>query len=244
MRLFCTLLAVLLLPWASRAATETYAEPVIESSEDVMPMAKLVVDEAVPAKPATASSPNSETMQPPNEAAVVEKLESARKVAESEIPVLTEKKAEKKSDGSAFQRLMITLGVFAAALCGILFGLKRWSGKRGNSRTNPKIKVLTQHALGSKKSLAIIQVAGESILIGVTDNNINMIKTLALIDDEVPEHLPNNFDNAFVDYDEPERLGPASRKLLPPVEREDFTMQGLGEIRDKVSTRLKNMKHL
>ena len=41
--------------------------------------------------------------------------------------------------------------------------------------------------------MAIIRVAGESILIGVTDSHISMIKSLSLIDDEVPSEVPQKF---------------------------------------------------
>ena len=60
-----------------------------------------------------------------------------------------------------------------------------------------QIKVLSQHYLGPKKSLVIVRVAGESILVGVTDSNISMIKSLALIDDEVPVETPKNFADAL-----------------------------------------------
>ena len=38
---------------------------------------------------------------------------------------------------------------------------------------------------------------GESILLGVTDHNINMIKTLSFIDDEVLDEVPKNFESTI-----------------------------------------------
>ena len=74
---------------------------------------------------------------------------------------------------------------------------KWWSKKNTKSLGGTKIQVLSTHYLGPKKSLSIVQVAGESLLLGVTDQNINMIKTLSLIDDEVPATTPNNFENVI-----------------------------------------------
>jgi flagellar protein FliO/FliZ len=100
-------------------------------------------------------------------------------------------------------------------------------------------------------------VAGESLLIGVTENNINLIKALALIDDEVPAHLPNHFDGALDSFedgqeypDDPGAYAPAAARrgeesARPPA-REDydsFAMRGLSEIRDVVSGRIGQRKN-
>jgi len=149
------------------------------------------------------------------------------KLPESQIPVLASQKDEKKSSTNPIARLLITLGVLAVVLGATLFGVKRYAASRNlGPRSSTKIRVLTQHPLGPKKSLAIIQVAGESILVGITDQNISMLKTLSLIDDEVPQNVPNRFEVAF------------------DQEEDDFASQDLGRIRDTVSSRLKNMRNL
>jgi flagellar biosynthetic protein FliO len=153
------------------------------------------------------------------------------KLPENQIPVLTGPKDTKKATGGGMTHIFITLGVLATALGAAIYGLKRMAANRGKATSGTKIKVLTQHSLGPKKNLAIIQVAGEAILIGVTDHTISMIKPIALIDDEFPEELPRNFNSAL---DEMEPETPA---------QDDFAMQGLSEIRDKVSTRLRSMKN-
>ena len=61
---------------------------------------------------------------------------------------------------------------------------------------------MAQHYLGPKKSLAVVRVAGESILVGITDNNINMIKSLALLDEEIPDVTPNDFNQLIEKDDE------------------------------------------
>lgn len=67
----------------------------------------------------------------------------------------------------------------------------------GSKNTQNQIKVLTQFYLGPKKSLAIVRVAGESVLIGITDQNINMIKSLSLLDEDIPESVPKDFLEEF-----------------------------------------------
>lgn len=160
------------------------------------------------------------------------------KRAESEIPVFADKVEAKKASGSSLERLMISLVVVCAILGASLLGLKRWSARRGKNIASPtKINVLTQHYLGPKKSLAIIQVAGEAILIGITDQNISMLKTLALIDDEVPGVVPKNFSD---ELDNEETAAAAARQLAEEGydEEENFALRGLSEVRDMVSTRL------
>lgn len=157
---------------------------------------------------------------------------------ESEIPVFTDKSEVKKAAGSSLERLVMTLFVICALLGATLFGLKRWAARRGKNVASPtKIQILTQHHLGPKKSLAIIQVAGEAILIGITDQNISMLKTLALIDDEVPGHVPRN----FVDELDNDETAAEARQALADEgfdgEPENFAMKGLNDVRDMVSTR-------
>lgn len=183
-----------------------------------------------------------------------EKKVDTSKMPENEIPVLTSTKSAKKAEGGMMERIMITLGVLAVALGAAAFGLKRWAAKSGAKNQNTKIKVLTQHMMGPKKSLAIVQVAGETILIGVTDHNISMLKTLSLLDEEIPEEVPRNFGARLADFDEDEVLPPPvpkakkeqrSRRMDDDTDaQEDFAMRGIAEIRDVVSTRLRGLKNL
>lgn len=196
-----------------------------------------------------------------DEATALPVPEKTAKLPEHQIPVLTNTKA-KKSQESNFGRLMITLGVLAILLGATLFGLKRWSARGTKQAQTTRIKVLTQHHLGPKKSVAIIQVAGESILVGITDHNISMLKTLSLIDDEVPAEVPNRFDNTLdsmvdegAEYEEAPSRRNQAYEAAPrrsnrraeagdEFEGEDFAMRGLSDIRDTVSKRLKNMRNL
>jgi flagellar biosynthetic protein FliO len=163
-------------------------------------------------------------------AAAGSKKIDSNKLPENEIPVLSAAKAEKKSESNPFFKIIMTLAVVATALGAAAFGVKKLAGRTGKKGLSTRINVLTTHHLGPKKNLMIVQVAGETLLIGVTDHNISMLKTLALIDDEIPASVPQRFDHSMEDF-----IGD---------EDEPIAMRGLDQIRDTVSTRLKNMRNI
>jgi flagellar biogenesis protein FliO len=125
---------------------------------------------------------------------------AAKTLSESQIPAFHEQKSVKASDSSAWMRL-IGSGIFMILVTVVLFIAVKKMGKRKNIiGKKAKIDIIHQHFLGPKKSIALVQVAGETILIGITDHNINMIKSVALIDDEV-EGQPQDF-HGFLDEEE------------------------------------------
>lgn len=117
----------------------------------------------------------------------------AAKLNEDQIPLsigATKKAAESTSGTTkALMSMMIVLVLIASTY----YFVRRYKFSNTINKSNTRIQVLSQHFLGPKKSLAIIHVAGESILVGITDQNISMIKSLSLIDDEVPADTPNSF---------------------------------------------------
>ncbi len=167
---------------------------------------------------------------------------------ESEVPVHFDSVKEKSAEKTSLPRILISLAVVFSLLGGAIFALKNWTKTRSVQNGGVKIRILTQHHLGPKKSLAIVQVAGESILIGITDQNISMLKSLALIDDEIPAGQPNKFDDALYNYEEEAgEIGKhfSLQKESPAVsEPEEFALRGISEIRDVVSRRLKGMRHI
>ncbi len=151
---------------------------------------------------------------------------------EYEIPVFLKTEPKKaKAKSSFWKRLLYSLGILAVLSVFGFFGLRQWKKSRiANPGTS--IKVITQHYLGPKKSLAVVRIAGESILIGVTDHTITHIKDLALLEEEVPE-----IENTFTDS-----LYNADQKIdAPEAEEDQFALTG---IKDLVSDRLKNMRQL
>ena len=141
-------------------------------------------------------------------------------LAESEIPVHLETVKKSTNTDSPWARMFMGIAIAGILSAGAFVLIRRAKNKNGVKNTATQIKVLTQHYLGPKKSLAIIRVAGESILIGVTDQNISLIKELSLIDDEIPTQVPKDFNQSLEDA-------------------EDFSMTG---IKDFVSTKLKSMR--
>lgn len=106
-------------------------------------------------------------------------------LSEDQIPVFRNEKSAKSSASSNWYRVIGSL-IFVLAVTGVMVVVVKKSAKTKNvASKKAKIEILHQHFLGPKKSVALIQVAGEAILIGVTDQNINMIKPVALIDDEL-----------------------------------------------------------
>lgn len=170
----------------------------------------------------TAISPSEESNQSITESSITQ-------LAENEIPVLQDKKVATSESQGSLTRILLTAGILAALGLGSYLFIRGYS--KPISSSSMQIKVLTQHHLGPRKSLAIIRVAGESILIGITEQNISMIKSLSLLDEDIPEVNENSFS---------ESMKKAGSSTLAKID-DDFSMQG---IRDKVSQKLRNMKNL
>lgn len=173
----------------------------------------------------------------------------AEALAESEIPLNLEKGKKASAEGRGVFRILFTLSMLGVLGTGAFFFLRKYKVPKA-MKHQTQIKVLQQHYLGPKKSLAIVRVAGESILIGVTDHNISMIKSLSLLDDEVPEEAPASFGKVLgqsakdVDFDEAEEAPappPRKRSARDLDTDEEFAISG---IKDIVSKRLKGMRSI
>lgn len=149
---------------------------------------------------------------------------------ESQVPVFkapAEKAAvaEKKSTLALWLRMLGSLAVVVALIASGAVAFKKWPHAKGGSRHAKMIQILGQHSLGAKKNLAVVRVAGETILIGVTDQNINLLKTLSLLDEDLPgESIASK--SKF------------SGALKEKVD-EEFSMEG---IRDIVSRKISDLK--
>lgn len=170
--------------------------------------------------------------------AVVAQIDNSKKVIdETEIPVQLDNIKKAEVGESSFFKLLLAFGVLGVMGCAFYFFIKKYAQKAGKSSQATQIKVLSQHYLGPKKSLAIIRVAGESVLIGITDQNINMIKSLSLLDEDIPEEVPKNFGNIF----EKTQRNFVKRSQENEISDDDFAISG---IKDFVSNRLKNMRSI
>lgn len=148
--------------------------------------------------------------------------------AENEIPVKLQAVGAVTSSAdseSAQSKLFIGLASVVLIAAGILWALKKYSIHNGKSAQN-KIKVLTQYHMGPKRSLAIVQVAGESILVGLTDHHISHIKTLSLLDEDLPELEQKSFGDVASDT----VLSEQNDKDFKVDLREEFKITGLKQL--------------
>lgn len=119
-------------------------------------------------------------------------VEAPKVKKESEIPV--QLKEAKEAAVPANMMTRIWLGIAMISATGALSYLVLRKYRRDGRITDQfQMKVLSQYPLGPKKNLAVIRVAGESILIGITDHHISMIKSLSLLDEDMAEETPASF---------------------------------------------------
>jgi flagellar protein FliO/FliZ len=105
---------------------------------------------------------------------------------EAAIPLkLAADKAQMGEKQNSSAKMTLGFIIVAVLLTGGIFYIRRFAANKKSNETLMQIKVVAQHYLGPKKSVAVIRVAGESLLIGITDNQINLIKGLAVLDDDM-----------------------------------------------------------
>ena len=168
------------------------------------------------------------------EAAVAAAPETT-KLAEDQIPLTIEAAKKPAEAGSPVTKALMS-GMILLALAGTSFYfVRKYRTSNTINKSNMQIKVLSQHYLGPKKSLAIIHVAGESMLVGITDTNISMIKSLSLIDDEVPANVPNTFSDTLTKADATAATAATARHELD----EEFSFSN---VTDTVSKKIKSMR--
>lgn len=201
------------------------AETVAEAEEEVE-----VVPTQLPIKKSTAKA---EAVA--KEVKEKSEPESIAKLAEDQIPVKAEVTAATAGEKSQWPRLMATAGLLLIVLGTGAFFLLKYTKKQSILSQAPKMRILNQFHLGPKKQLMVVQIAGESMLLGVTDHNITFLKNLALLDEEMPAHVPADFKKAL-EVTSAEVNTPAS------MSDEEYEYQGLNEIRDRVSSRLSKMR--
>lgn len=156
----------------------------------------------------------------------------ASSLSEDQIPLKIESQIKTADSNANSTKMVLSFGVVAAMLAVAYYFIQKYNrSDKFPGKSNMQIKVLSQHYLGPKKSLAIVRVAGESILIGVTDQNINMIKALSLLDDELPQVLPKDFETALADKNEQDFNSENSD--------DEFSFSGL---KTTVSQKLKSMR--
>jgi len=85
-------------------------------------------------------------------------------------------------------RIVFSLLIIVAIIYASVFLLKKLSGNRLGSGTRGKtIRVIEQTYLAPKKSVCLLKLADRAVLIGITDNTINMLTEISL--DDLPEDI-------------------------------------------------------
>jgi flagellar protein FliO/FliZ len=183
-----------------------------------------------------------EKVEPKADVKTTDALVAAAPVNEADIPVHLEPTKKSATADSPWLRMFGGLFIVGILSAGALFYIKKMKKVKSALGPAPEIKILTQHHLGPKKSLAIIRVAGESILVGITDQNINLLKSLSLLDEDIPEQVPSSFQSVFNEGEEktPATNSRSSGKSVSSENEDEFSISG---IKDVVTARLKNMRN-
>lgn len=188
--ILCTVLAFGAIAHADTSKSDTPINPE-KASEQAL--------EAAADRLAAQVADTSDEATTPVAKAVSAPAKTVKSLPESEIPVLQSKAAKEHSVSSIWYRFIGSLAFISIIGGTLIFVVKRWSKVKNVGGKTSKIDLVHQFHLGPKKSLALVRVAGEHILVGVTEQNINMIKSIAFIDDEVEGDLPQDFNNFLED---------------------------------------------
>ncbi len=177
---------------------------------------------------------------------LTEKVDAEKSIltkAEKDISVNLDSTKKTDTDSNSIFKFILTVSMLGVIAAGGYFLIQKKTRTSGAQKQVTQIKVLSQHYLGPKKSLAIVRVAGESVLIGITDQNISMIKSLSLLDEDIPEETPNAFSPVLNKLNKnstfKENMTMASNSA--EASEDDFSVSG---IKDFVSSKLKNMRTL
>ena len=86
-----------------------------------------------------------------------------------------EPQAASPSGLSVFAYVLSLLFTFAVVLALAYFTSKFWGGKLNQLTKNNDNKVLRTLSLGQHRSVCVVEIAGEYLVLGVTDNNITLL---------------------------------------------------------------------
>jgi flagellar protein FliO/FliZ len=145
-----------------------------------------------------AEEPKAEEPKAEEAAAAPAEVAAPKELKESEIPVVMSAKKAEADKGHSIWRMVASLAIVAVTAGVGLFVSKRWARKKDKGGQKARIEMMHQLHLGPRKSIGLIRVAGETMLVGITDQNINMIKAVTLIDDEL-EHVMGKDFNGFLE---------------------------------------------
>ena len=82
------------------------------------------------------------------------------------------------STGAMITRVVLGLGLVLGLLGAVLFLYKKATLGRPNSLGNAGIQILAQRGVGQKSQLAVVRVGGQTLLLGMTPNQISTLGQL------------------------------------------------------------------
>lgn len=156
--------------------------------------------------------------------------------SESEIAIQISDKATVQSHESSLS----TRYFFGLGLVGLLalagFVLVKKSKQLSPRKFSPfKMKVVNNLSLGPKRSLAVVEVAGEHVLIGVTDHHISMIKSIAILDEDLDMRDENNFSKIAA------QVGEKKENKFADFTEDEFS---ISQVKSLVKEKIKSMRPL
>jgi flagellar biogenesis protein FliO len=119
--------------------------------------------------------------------------------SEAETPVFTKKELTPKTDHSLIWRLGASLAFIAVIGSLLIYASRKWARAKSKGGEKARIEVIHNFHMTPKRSLSLIRVAGEVMLIGCTDQSVNFLKSVSLIDDELEGILGKDFNNFLED---------------------------------------------
>jgi len=75
--------------------------------------------------------------------------------------------------------------VVTVLILGIIIIGAKWYGKLNNAgNSSSGIKILARNHIGTKQQIILVKIEGKKLLLGVTENNINLISDMGVSDEE------------------------------------------------------------
>lgn len=117
-------------------------------------------------------------------------------------------------------KTMLSLGVVLAILIFLFYGFKRFAQRGLTGSRNKLITILASQYIGTKKSISIVQVPGALLVLGVTNDRIDLLTQITdsqLIDSILADHRMTG-GSAFSEH-----LSKMTAILSPSGKNEFFT---------------------
>jgi flagellar protein FliO/FliZ len=76
-------------------------------------------------------------------------------------------------------KMVTALGVVLAVLFALLYGMKKFAGRRIGAIKGNRIQLIENQYIGVKKSISLVRVPGKILVLGITPERIQLLDTLS-----------------------------------------------------------------